>query len=171
MMAVVLLAPPRRGAGHLALLVGSLPQDEGTVDAPIGRHVRDRKRMSVHTARPRPAVTHFTVLARAAGYTLTEVRLETGRTHQIRVHMAALGHPLAGDTTYARLGRPAGLERHFLHAARLSFPHPEDGREMGFHSPLPADLTRFLCQLGIALPDDSAEAPVAPGSTPSPDAG
>jgi len=134
---------------YLALLAGELPQDEGTVDAPIGRHVRDRKRMSVHTAHPRPAVTHFRVLGRAPGYTFAEVRLETGRTHQIRVHMAALGYPVAGDATYARRPRPAGLTRHFLHAARLSFPHPDDGRAISFESPLPAELAAFLAAAGL----------------------
>jgi 23S rRNA pseudouridine1911/1915/1917 synthase len=134
---------------YLTLLVGELPQDAGTVDAPIGRHVRDRKRMSVHTAQPRPAVTHFRVLARAAGYTFADVRLETGRTHQIRVHMAALGYPVAGDATYGGRPRPPGLSRHFLHAARLAFPHPDDGRELAFASPLPGDLTAFLGSVGI----------------------
>lgn len=156
---------------YLALLVGSLRQDEGTVDAPIGRHVRDRARMSVHTARPRHAVTHFTVLARSGGYSLAEVRLETGRTHQIRVHMAALGHPVAGDTTYGRRPRPPGLERHFLHAVRLVFPHPEDGREMAFSSPLPDELERFLGETGIALPGGSAAPSGGASSTPPPGAG
>jgi 23S rRNA pseudouridine1911/1915/1917 synthase len=137
---------------YVALLAGSLPQDEGTVDAPIGRHVRDRKRMSVHTAHPRPAVTHFRALARAAGYTLAEIRLETGRTHQIRVHMAALGYPVAGDATYGGRPRPEGLTRHFLHAARLSFPHPEDGRRMTFDAPLPPELCAFLVARGLPLP-------------------
>ena len=134
---------------YLALLVGDLPQDEGTVDAAIGRHVRDRKRMSVHTAQPRPAVTHFRVLARPPGYTFTEIRLETGRTHQIRVHMAALGYPVAGDATYGGRSRPPGLSRHFLHAARLSFPHPEDGRVVSFEAPLPPDLAAFLADVGV----------------------
>ena len=137
---------------YLALLVGSLPQDEGTVDAPIGRHVRERKRMSVHTAHPRPAVTHFRVLARVSGYTLAEIRLETGRTHQIRVHMAALGHPVAGDATYGGRSRPEGLSRHFLHAARLAFPHPEDGRPLAFSAPLPPELGAFLTSVGVPEP-------------------
>jgi 23S rRNA pseudouridine1911/1915/1917 synthase len=135
---------------YLALLVGALPQDEGTVDAAIGRHVRDRKRMSVHTAQPRPAVTHFRVLARPPGYTFVEVRLETGRTHQIRVHMAALGYPVAGDATYGGRSRPPGLSRHFLHAARLSFPHPEDDRVVSFEAPLPPELVAFLGGVGVA---------------------
>jgi 23S rRNA pseudouridine1911/1915/1917 synthase len=133
---------------YTALLVGALPQDEGTVDAAIGRHVRDRMRMSVHTANPRRAVTHFLTVARYAGYTLLDVRLETGRTHQIRVHFAALGYPVAGDAVYGRRPRPAGLQRQFLHARRLAFPHPiERERLLAFDAPLPPDLAEFLAQL------------------------
>ena len=98
---------------YLALLGGDLPQDHGTIDAPMGRHVRDRKRMSLHSHAARPAVTHFRVLGRAAGYTLTRVQLETGRTHQIRVHFAALGYPVAGDVQYGPGTRPDGLGRQF----------------------------------------------------------
>jgi len=137
---------------YLALLCGELAQDEGTIDAPIGRHLRDRRRMALHSARARPAVTHFTVLARGAGYTLARVRLETGRTHQIRVHFAALGHPVAGDATYGRRPVPEGLTRHFLHAAELRFAHPDDGRELRFTSPLPAELAAFLGQVGLPQP-------------------
>jgi 23S rRNA pseudouridine1911/1915/1917 synthase len=135
---------------YLALLRGELPQDEGTIDAPIGRHVRDRKRMSLHTAAGRRAVTHFRVLGRAAGFTLVRVQLETGRTHQIRVHFAALGHPVAGDVQYGRAPRPEGLGRQFLHAARLAFPHPADGRQLSFASPLPPDLSAFLGAIGLS---------------------
>jgi 23S rRNA pseudouridine1911/1915/1917 synthase len=133
---------------YAALVAGSLPQDEGTVDAPIGRHVRDRKRMSLHTTSPRRAVTHFVAVGRYRGYTLLDVRLETGRTHQIRVHFAALGYPVAGDVVYGRPTRPAGLERQFLHARRLAFPHPiERERLLAFHAPLPPDLGAFLAGL------------------------
>ena len=133
----------------LALLSGALPEDEGTIDAPIGRHVRDRQRMSLHAARARPARTHFRVIARAPGFTLTRAQLETGRTHQIRVHFAALGHPVAGDAKYGRRPRPQGLGRQFLHAARLSFAHPDDGRHLSFASPLPPDLSAFAVSLGL----------------------
>ncbi len=98
------------------------------------------------------AITHFTVLARGGGHTLARVRLETGRTHQIRVHFAALGHPVAGDATYGRRPVPEGLTRHFLHAAELRFAHPEDGRELRFESPLPAELAAFLEGLGLPQP-------------------
>ncbi len=137
---------------YVTLLRGDLPQDDGTIDAPIGRHVRDRKRMSLHTTAGKPAVTHFRVLGRAAGYTLARAQLETGRTHQIRVHFAALGYPVAGDAQYGGRERPEGLERQFLHAAQLAFPHPEDGRPMSFASPLPPDLRAFLA--GLGLPTD-----------------
>ena len=142
---------------YVTLLVGDLPQDEGAIDAPIGRHLRDRKRMSLHSSHARRAVTHFSVLARAPGYTLARVQLETGRTHQIRVHMAAIGYPVAGDIQYGQKQRPAGLERQFLHAARLAFAHPDDSRpvderQLDFTSPLPPDLAAFLATLGLTLP-------------------
>jgi 23S rRNA pseudouridine1911/1915/1917 synthase len=133
---------------YAALVVGHLPQDEATIDAPIGRHVRDRKRMSVHTTSPRRAVTHFVVTRRFNGYTLVDVRLETGRTHQIRVHFASLGYPVAGDAVYGCRPRPAGLERQFLHARRLALTHPlERERRLVFESPLPPDLKTFLAAL------------------------
>ena len=134
---------------YVALLYGELPQDDGTIDAPIGRHIRDRTRMSLHSTRARPAVTHFRVIGRAPGYTLARVQLETGRTHQIRVHFSALGYAVAGDVQYSRRPRPEGLGRQFLHAARLSFPHPDDGRQLSFGSPLPADLSAFAASLGL----------------------
>ena len=93
---------------YVTLLRGDLPQEEGTIDAPIGRHVRDRKRMSLHTTAGKRAVTHFRVLGRASGLTLVRVQLETGRTHQIRVHFAALGYPVAGDIQYGGRERPEG---------------------------------------------------------------
>jgi 23S rRNA pseudouridine1911/1915/1917 synthase len=134
---------------YLALLAGDLPQEAGTIDAPIGRHLRDRKRMSLHTAAGRRAVTHFEVLGRTPGFTLARVVLETGRTHQIRVHFSALGYPVAGDVQYARPPRPEGLERQFLHSSRVVFPHPRDGREISCASPLPPDLSAFLERLGL----------------------
>ena len=135
---------------YVTLLRGDLPQDDGTIDAPIGRHVRDRKRMSLHTTAGKRAVTHFRVLGRAPGYTLVRAQLETGRTHQIRVHFAALGYPVAGDVTYGGRERPEGLGRQFLHAAQVGFPHPDDGRQLTFVSPLPPDLRTFLASLGLS---------------------
>jgi len=138
------------GRCYAALVVGALPHDTGTIDAPLGRHPRDRKRISVHTTRPRRAVTHFTVRDRPSGYTLLEVRLETGRTHQIRVHLAALGHPVAGDVVYGHAPRPDGLERQFLHAGHLEFAHPLSGAPLSFDAPLPDDLARFLAGLSAS---------------------
>jgi len=138
------------GRRYAALVVGALPHDTGTIDAPLGRHPRDRKRISVHTTRPRRAVTHFTVRDRLPGYTLLEVRLETGRTHQIRVHFAALGHPVAGDVVYGPAVRPAGLARQFLHAGHLEFAHPLSGATLAFDAPLPDDLAGFLAGLADA---------------------
>ncbi len=148
---VAAMSARRISRTYLALLCGELAQDEGTIDAPIGRHLRDRRRMALHSVRARPAITHFTVLARSGGYTLARVRLETGRTHQIRVHFAALTHPVAGDATYGRRPVPEGLTRHFLHAAELRFAHPDDGRELHFTSPLPVG-ARGLPRAGRAAP-------------------
>ena len=134
---------------YVTLLCGKLPQDEGTIDAPIGRHVRDRKRMSLHTTAGKRAVTHFRVLGCAPGFTLVRVQLETGRTHQIRVHFAALGYPVAGDAQYGGRPRPEGRGRQFLHAAQLAFVHPDDGRQMTFTSLLPPDLRACLASLGL----------------------
>jgi len=138
------------GRRYAALVVGALPHDTGTIDAPLGRHPRDRKRISLHTTRPRRAVTHFTVRERPPGYTLLEVRLETGRTHQIRVHFAALGNPVAGDVVYGHARRPDGLARQFLHAGHLEFAHPLSGAPLSFDAPLPDDLAGFLA--GLSAP-------------------
>ena len=113
-----------------AVCVGNLKQDAGTVRAPIARHPTDRKRMAVDVLHGREAVTHWTVLERLGGYTHIQCRLETGRTHQIRVHMAKLGHPLLGDTVYGAKKPYPGLAGQCLHARRLSFTHPRTGRRM-----------------------------------------
>jgi len=128
---------------YLALARGRLPSRTGTIDAPIGRAARQRTRMAVSGAASRQARTHFTVLELLDAETYLEARLETGRTHQIRAHLAAIGHPLAGDTTYGG-ERKYGLERQFLHAHRLAFVHPASGEEMSFDSELPADLAAAL---------------------------
>ncbi len=128
---------------YLALAGGRLTSRTGTIDAPIGRAQRQRHRMAVSGAASREARTHFEVLELLARESYLEARLETGRTHQIRAHFAAIGHPLAGDTTYGGPGR-YGLERQFLHAHRLSFAHPVGGERLSFESPLPADLVAAL---------------------------
>jgi 23S rRNA pseudouridine1911/1915/1917 synthase len=128
---------------YLALAKGRLASRTGTIDAPIGRASRQRHRMAVSGAASRQARTHFTVLELLSLETYLEARLETGRTHQIRAHFAAIGHPLAGDTTYGGEAK-YGLERQFLHAHRLAFEHPQSGERLSFTSELPADLEAAL---------------------------
>jgi 23S rRNA pseudouridine1911/1915/1917 synthase len=127
---------------YLALVEGRPSARTGTIDAPLGRDRRVRTRISTETDEPREAITHFEAVQAFEAFTLLRVRLETGRTHQIRAHLLAIGHPVAGDRDY---GRPAlGLERQFLHAARLAFAHPVTGAEIDVQSPLPHDLTKAL---------------------------
>ncbi len=128
---------------YLALARGRLTSRTGTIDAPIGRASRQRHRMAVSGAASRQARTHFTVLELLGAETYLEARLETGRTHQIRAHFAAIGHPLAGDTTYGG-ERKYGLERQFLHAHRLAFTQPSTGEALRFSSDPPADLVAAL---------------------------
>lgn len=130
-----------------AVVLGDLKQDRGTIDGPIGRSTRDRKKMAVVGRGGRQAVTHYQVLGRYPGYTHIRCRLETGRTHQIRVHMASIGHPIAGDPLYGHKGDRSGLASQCLHARRLTFRHPRDGREMTLECPLPPDFAAFLEKL------------------------
>jgi 23S rRNA pseudouridine1911/1915/1917 synthase len=139
------LAARRIERRYLALVQGHL-EPGGTVDAPIGRHPRDRKRMAVVPG-GRRAVSHWHVLERLDGVDLVEVRLETGRTHQIRVHLSSIGHPVVGDRTYGadpRLAQRLGLDRPFLHAWRLRLRHPLSGDPIELSEPLPADLRPVL---------------------------
>jgi len=133
------------GREYLALVVGRPRSRAGTIDAPLGRDRHDRLRRSLDTDTPREAVTHFEVEELLAEHALLRVRLETGRTHQIRVHLAAIDLPVAGDPTYGRPGE-LGLERQFLHAARLAFAHPFTGEAVDVASPLPADLAAALAK-------------------------
>ena len=128
---------------YLALAGGRLASRTGTIDAPIGRASRQRHRMAVSGAASREARTHFEVLELLPWETYLEARLETGRTHQIRAHFAAIGHPLTGDTTYGGAERYS-LGRQFLHAHRLAFRHPRTGEPLEFSSPLPEDLAAAL---------------------------
>ncbi|MDX6480481.1 MAG: rRNA synthase [Gaiellaceae bacterium] len=128
---------------YLALVVGKPRSRRGTIEAPIGRDRRDRVRHSLDTDTPRAAVTHFELEELLDGYALLRVRLETGRTHQIRVHLEAIDLPVAGDPTYGRAG-VLGLERQFLHATRLAFTHPITGEEIDVSSPLPPHLAVAL---------------------------
>lgn len=138
---------------YLAVVEGFLPLETGTISVPIGRHLAHRKQMTVRHLGGREATTHYRLLRRittpASGrYTVLEVFLETGRTHQIRVHMAHLGHPVAGDTTYGKHPAPywqaLGITRQLLHAYRLTFRHPATGREVTVTAPPPADMTPWL---------------------------
>lgn len=125
------------------IVVGKLREDRGTVDAPIARHPTDRKRMAV-VAGGREAVTHWEVIARYPGYTHVRCRLETGRTHQIRVHMAYIGHPILGDTVYGAKKEVPGLTGQCLHAVGLRFLHPRTHEVMELSCPLPDEFTRML---------------------------
>ncbi|HTW43745.1 MAG TPA: RluA family pseudouridine synthase [Solirubrobacteraceae bacterium] len=132
---------------YLALVEGRPPARTGTIEAPIGRDPRVRTRMAVGGAAPREARTHFTLERALAGTTLLRLRLDTGRTHQIRVHLRAIGHPVAGDPEYGTPGL-LGLQRQFLHATRLAFAHPLSGQPIDLTSPLPADLQAALERAG-----------------------
>ena len=120
-----------------AIVCGSFREDSGTVNAPIGRHPTDRKKMTVTARNSKEAVTHWEVVRRYRGYTHIRCRLETGRTHQIRVHMAHIGHPILGDTVYGRKKPELGQDSQCLHAGVLCFAHPRDGRPVMVFAPLP----------------------------------
>jgi 23S rRNA pseudouridine1911/1915/1917 synthase len=147
------LAAHRVERRYLALVQGRLPAESGTVDAPVGRHPRDRKRMAVVPAGGRRAVTHWRVLETFPATQLVEATLETGRTHQVRVHLASLRHPLVGDRTYGAdptLAARLGVARPFLHAWRLVFTHPATGQRVELTEPLPPDLQPVLDRLRAA---------------------
>jgi 23S rRNA pseudouridine1911/1915/1917 synthase len=129
---------------YVALVDGRPAARRGTIDAPLGRDRRVRTRMSTDTDDPRGAVTHFEAVENLPGATLLRVRLETGRTHQIRAHLLAIGHPVLGDPEYGRGRTLPGLARQFLHAGRLAFEHPVTGAAIDLTSPLPADLETVL---------------------------
>ena len=131
---------------YVALVEGRLQEREGVIDAPIGRHPVQRKKQAV-VERGREARTHYRVLRAVDGYSLVEVRPETGRTHQIRVHFASIGHPVAGDALYGRGGGPPSLRRQFLHARRLALRHPRTGERLELEAPLPDDLEQALASL------------------------
>ena len=129
---------------YQAVVYGTLRDDSGTVDAPIGRDPVDRKRMTVTDRHARHAVTHYQVLARYRGFTHVRLRLETGRTHQIRVHMAYIGHPVAGDPVYGPRKVITRLGGQCLHAGKIGFVHPRTGAYLEFEAPLPDYFTSFL---------------------------
>ena len=133
---------------YLALVRGEAPAPRGRVEAPVGRDPRDRQRMAV-VAGGRAAVTEYESLGRGGGYTLLALHPLTGRTHQLRAHLAYLGLPIAGDLRYGGGIGPEGLERQFLHAARITLDRPLDGRRLAAWSELPADLAAALTASGI----------------------
>lgn len=132
---------------YLTIVHGNLREDSGTVNAPIGRHPIDRKQMAVTEKNSKHAVTHFHVLERFGKYTFLECRLETGRTHQIRVHMAYIGHPVIADPKYSRSKVPFAIEGQALHSAELRLKHPVSGEEMVFEAPMPTDMEKILHKL------------------------
>ena len=132
-----------------AVVWGNVREDEGTVNAPIGRNPNDRKKMCITPKNSKEAVTHYSVIARYKGYTHIRCVLETGRTHQIRVHMASLGHPVAGDLVYGVKSERAPFEGQCLHAKKIGFVHPTTGEYMEFDSELPAYFNNFLTKLRI----------------------
>ena len=133
---------------YAAIVHGNIKEDQGTVDAPIGRHPTDRKRMSTKAKNARRAVTHYKVLERFGDYTYIQCELETGRTHQIRVHMSSIGHPLLGDTVYGPAKCPfKGLQGQTLHARTLGIVHPRTGEYLEVEAPLPAYFVKLLERL------------------------
>ncbi len=131
---------------YLALVEGMVALDKGSIDAPIGRDLRHRQQMAITATEGREARTHFRVLQRFMRHTLLLLQLETGRTHQIRVHLQAIGHPVVGDVVYGSGKMPQGihLQRQFLHTYQLSFKHPSTGAMVEFEAPLPLDLQAVL---------------------------
>ena len=135
-----------------AIVCGSFREDRGTVDAPIGRHPTDRKKMCVTQRNSKEAVTHWEVVKRYRGYTHIRCRLETGRTHQIRVHMAHIGHPILGDTVYGHKKPELGQDSQCLHAGALCFRHPRDGRPVMVFAPLPEYFCQVIEKLEKSMP-------------------
>ncbi len=140
-----------------AVVCGTLREDQGTIDAPIGRHPSDRKRMCVTQRGGKDAVTHWEVVTRYRGYTHIRCRLETGRTHQIRVHMAYIGHPILGDTVYGRKKPELGQSSQCLHASCLCFRHPRDGRPVVVYAQLPAYFRSVLEKLSAITGTNQTE--------------
>lgn len=132
---------------YRGIVCGVMKQETGTVNAPIGRHPVDRKKMAVNEKNGKPAVTHYRVLERFSRYTYMEFELETGRTHQIRVHMASIGHPLLGDTLYSAGKSPYRLQGQTLHAMTIGFLHPRSRKYLEVSAPLPAYFIKILADL------------------------
>jgi 23S rRNA pseudouridine1911/1915/1917 synthase len=129
---------------YITLVHGNMKDDSGIIDAPIGRSLKNRKKMAVTEGKNREAITHFKVLKRFSGYTLVEATLRTGRTHQIRVHLAFIGHPIVGDQLYGRKRQGLNINRQALHSYVLGFVHPESKKYMEFSAPLPQDIRELI---------------------------
>ena len=129
---------------YLAIVWGNILEDKATIEAPIGRHLIKRVEMAVNAKHGKEAITHFKVLERFGDFTFVEVRIETGRTHQIRVHMSYIGHPIVGDPVYSRKKNPFKIKGQALHAFRLGIYHPRKGEFMTFEAPLPDDFIEIL---------------------------
>ncbi len=153
---------------YLALVHGRPDRAQGSIETTIGRHPVDRKRMAVNPPRGKPAVSHYEVLDNLGDFTLLSVRIETGRTHQIRVHMAHLGLPIVGDPVYGSRPRDRELavcpSRQLLHAAELAFDHPSDGRRLVFQRPPPPDMATFIAHLRAACVLKGAASATTPGA-------
>lgn len=132
---------------YRAVVHGNLKEDTGTISAPIGRNPKDRKKMAVTDKNSREATTHYEVIDRFGGYTYVKCRLETGRTHQIRVHMAYIGHPVAGDLVYGPKNTPTELRGQCLHAGLIGFIHPRSGEYLELEAPIPEYFEKFLRKL------------------------
>lgn len=132
---------------YLAIVYGNIKEEKGVVNAPIGRHSVDRKKMAVTFGNSKEAITNFHVLERFGNFTLVECKLKTGRTHQIRVHMAYIGHPVVGDPKYGPERRSFSIKGQALHSTELTFVHPATGKTMVFYAPLPEDMNKILMEL------------------------
>ena len=132
---------------YLAIVHGNIKEEAGIIRGDIGRHPTDRKRMAIVRENGKPAVTHFKVMERFGEYTLVECQLETGRTHQIRVHMTSIGHPLVNDPKYGSRKTPFGIKGQALHSRQLNLQHPVTGEQLTFEAPLPEDMEKILSAL------------------------
>lgn len=132
---------------YLAIVHGNIVEEQGIINAPLGRHASDRKKMAVTFTNSKEAITHFGVVERFGNFTLVACKLQTGRTHQIRVHMKYIGHPVVGDPKYGPEKKPFAIKGQALHSAELSLKHPVTGEDMLFTAPLPADMAAILAKL------------------------